>query len=116
MTEAKPSNNNQRTIFVCQGTGCVSGKSVEITEALGKAVAELGLAGVKIDFTGCHGFCEQGPVAFVEPEGIFYAHVGVADVPEIVESHLRDGKPVERLFYKDPVTGEAVPYFKDIKF
>jgi len=117
VTEAKPSNGHkQRTIFVCQGTGCVSGKSVEITEALEKLVAELGLEGVKVDFTGCHGFCEQGPVVFVEPEDIFYAQVSVADVPEIVESHLRDGKPVERLFYKDPITGEAVPYFKDIKF
>jgi len=117
VTEAKSSNNgNQRTIFICQGTGCVSGKSLEITEALEKAVAELGITGVKIDFTGCHGFCEQGPVAFVEPEDIFYTHVSLADVPEIVESHLRDGQPVERLFYKDPVTGEAVPHFKDIKF
>lgn len=116
MTEAKPSSNHQHTIFVCQGTGCVSGKSVEITEALEKAVAELGITGVKVDFTGCHGFCEQGPVAFVEPEDIFYTHVSLADVPEIAESHLRDGQPVERLFYKDPVTGEAVPHFKDIKF
>ncbi len=117
MTQARPDNGNkQRTVYVCQGTGCVSGKSHEITEALKKAVAEQGLQDVSIDFTGCHGFCEQGPVAIVEPEGIFYAQVGVADVPEIVESHLRDGKPVERLFYKDPVSGEAIPYHKDIKF
>jgi NADH:ubiquinone oxidoreductase subunit F (NADH-binding)/(2Fe-2S) ferredoxin/ferredoxin len=116
VTQEKPNSNNQRTIFVCQGTGCVSGKSIEITEALKKAVAEMGLEGVNIEFTGCHGFCEQGPVAFVEPEDIFYTHVSVADVPEIAESHLRDGNPVERLFYKDPVTDEAVPHFKDIKF
>ncbi|MFC1901412.1 NADH-quinone oxidoreductase subunit NuoF [Chloroflexota bacterium] len=117
MTEAKPSNGNkQRTICVCQGTGCVSGKSIEISEALEKTVAEMGLEGVKVDFTGCHGFCEQGPVAVVEPGCIFYAHVTVDDVPEIVASHLRDGKPVERLFYKDPVTGEAVPCYNDIKF
>ena len=117
MTEAKSNNGNkQRTIFICQGTGCVSGKSAEITEALKKAVAEQGLQGVHVDFTGCHGFCEQGPVAIVEPEGIFYAQVTVDDVPEIVESHLRDGKPVERLFYKDPVSGEAIPCHKDIKF
>ncbi|MFC1970537.1 NADH-quinone oxidoreductase subunit NuoF [Chloroflexota bacterium] len=116
MTEAKPSNGNQHTIYICQGTGCVSGKSIEITEALVKAVAELGLEEIKVDFTGCHGFCEQGPVAFVEPEDIFYTHVSVANVPEIAESHFRDGKPVERLFYKDPATGEAVPHFKDIKF
>ena len=116
MTEAKPVNNNQHKIFICQGTGCVSGKSIEITGALSKAVVEMGLSGVIIDFTGCHGFCEQGPVAIVEPEGIFYTHVALADVPEIVASHLRDGKPVERLFYKDPVTGQAIPYHKDIKF
>jgi NADH:ubiquinone oxidoreductase subunit F (NADH-binding)/(2Fe-2S) ferredoxin/ferredoxin len=107
---------NQRTISICQGTGCVSGKSLEITEALNKAVAEKGLAGVKVDFTGCHGFCEQGPVAIIEPDGIFYAHVTLADVPEIVESHLAGGKPVERLYYKDPVTNQPVPYHKDIKF
>ncbi|MFA5307937.1 MAG: NADH-quinone oxidoreductase subunit NuoF [Dehalococcoidales bacterium] len=115
MTEAKPANTRQ-TILVCQGTGCVSGKSLEITEALSRAIAEAGLEGVAVDFTGCHGFCEQGPVVIVEPEGIFYARVTPADVPEIVTSHLRDGKPVERLFYKDPVTGAAIPYHKDIKF
>jgi len=116
--EVKPSreSSNQRTIFVCEGTGCVSGKSMEIFSALEKSVVELGLDGVKVDFTGCHGFCEQGPIAFVEPDGIFYARVKVADVPEIVQSHLRDGQPVERLYYKDPITGEAVPYYKDINF
>ena len=116
MRKAKPSSNNQCTIFVCHGTGCVSGKAIEIREALEKAVAELRLDGVKVDFTGCHGFCQQGPIAVVEPEGIFYTHVSVDDVPEIVQSHLRDGKPVERLFYQDPVSGEAVPHYKDIKF
>lgn len=108
--------DNQHTIFICQGTGCVSDKAVEIREALEKKVEELELKNVKVDFTGCHGFCEQGPIAFVEPEGIFYTHVSVKDVPEITQSHLQDGKPVERLFYKDPVTGQAVPYYKDIDF
>ena len=116
MTETKPDKKTQHTVFLCQGTGCVSGKSIEITEALAKAVKEQGLGGIKIDFTGCHGFCEQGPVAIIEPEGIFYTHVTIADVPEIVASHLRDGKPVERLFYKDPMSGQAITYYKDIKF
>jgi NADH:ubiquinone oxidoreductase subunit F (NADH-binding)/(2Fe-2S) ferredoxin/NAD-dependent dihydropyrimidine dehydrogenase PreA subunit len=117
VTEAIPSNGSkQRTVFVCQGTGCVSGKSIEITNALEKAVKEAGLSDVKVDFTGCHGFCEQGPIAIINPEGVFYTHVTVEDATEIVESHLRDGKPVERLFYKDPVTGEAIPLYKDIKF
>jgi NADH:ubiquinone oxidoreductase subunit F (NADH-binding)/(2Fe-2S) ferredoxin/NAD-dependent dihydropyrimidine dehydrogenase PreA subunit len=115
VTEKKPADS-RHTIYICQGTGCVSGKSLEITEALKKNITELGLKDVKVDFTGCHGFCEQGPVAIVEPEGVFYTHVTLEDVPEIVASHLRDNKPVERLFYKDPSSGQAVPYHKDIKF
>jgi len=116
--EAKSSkvSDNQHTILVCHGTGCVSGKAIEIREALEKTVVEMGLDGVKVDFTGCHGFCQQGPIVVVEPEGIFYAHVSVDDVPEIVQSHFRDGQPVTRLFYKDPTSGEAVPHYKDIKF
>ena len=110
------SADNHRTISVCEGTGCVSGKAVDIREALEKAVAESGLENVKVDFTGCHGFCEQGPIAVVEPEGIFYTHVSADDVPEIVQSHLRDGQPVERLFYRDPVSGKAIPYHRDIDF
>jgi len=114
--EKKQLKDNQHAIYICQGTGCVSGKSLEITEALKKAITERGLTGVEVGFTGCHGFCEQGPVAIVQPEDIFYGHVAVADVPDIVNSHLAGGQPVERLYYKDPVTGQAVPYHKDIRF
>jgi NADH-quinone oxidoreductase subunit F len=113
----KPDTNNSgRTVYVCQGTGCVSGKSIELTAALAKAVEELGLKDVHIDFTGCHGFCEQGPVVIVQPDDVFYTHVSVKDAAEIVGSHLREGKPVERLYYKDPVTKKPVPQYKDIKF
>jgi NADH-quinone oxidoreductase subunit F len=106
----------QRTVWICQGTGCMSSKSEQVRLALEQEVAEAGLKDVKIDFTGCHGFCEQGPIAVVEPEGIFYTHVTVEDAPEIVKSHLKDGIPVERLFFRDPVTGEAIPKYSDINF
>jgi NADH:ubiquinone oxidoreductase subunit F (NADH-binding)/(2Fe-2S) ferredoxin/NAD-dependent dihydropyrimidine dehydrogenase PreA subunit len=113
----EPNKNSvkQRTILICQGTGCTAGKSDALTAALKKAVEEQGLKDVKVDFTGCQEFCEQGPVAIVEPEGIFYVHITPADVPEIVSS-LRDGKPVERLYYTDPLTNKPVPLYKDITF
>ncbi len=106
----------KRTVFVCRGTGCVSGGGDAIYEALKAELIRQGVTGAGIDFTGCHGFCQQGPNVVVEPDGIFYTHVDVEDTADIVSSHLRDGKPVERLFYHDPVTNQAIPHYSDIRF
>lgn len=107
---------NQRTIFVCQGTGCLSAGSNTVYEALKAEVARQGLKDVEVDFTGCHGFCEQGPNVVVEPEGIFYTHVEAEDADDIIGSHLKEGQPVERLFYRDPVTGKSMPLYSEINF
>ncbi|MCK5123602.1 MAG: NAD(P)H-dependent oxidoreductase subunit E, partial [Dehalococcoidia bacterium] len=104
------------TIFICQGTGCISSGSEAVYDALKKEINRQGISHAEVDFTGCHGFCEQGPNVVIEPEGIFYTHVQAEDAPEIVTSHLRGGKPVERLFYHDPVTGEAIPRYSEINF
>jgi len=116
--DTKKQNNTkqQRTILFCHGTGCVAGKAVEIREATEQALAAEGITDVKVDFTGCHGFCQQGPIAVVEPDGVFYTHVTVEDVPDIVKNHIIGGKPVERLFFVDPMTKKAIPYYKDIPF
>ncbi len=105
-----------RTIYVCRGTGCVSGGGDHVYESLQTEVERLKLSDVEVGFTGCHGFCQQGPNVVVEPDGIFYTHVEPEDASEIAVSHLRDGIPVERLYYHDPVTGEAIPMYSDIKF
>src|SRR4030042_542699 len=105
-----------QTVFVGQGTGCTSSKSEQIRLAIEQGVQQAGIKNVKVDFTGCHGFCQQGPIVIVEPEGTFYAHVKVEDAADIIRSHLKEGKPVERLYYVDPTTGEAVPTYKEINF
>lgn len=105
-----------RSILFCHGTGCISSKAIEIREAMEKALVKEGITDVKVDFTGCHGFCQQGPIAVVEPEGIFYTHVTVSDVPDIAKSHFLEGNPVKHLFYKDPNTGEPIPLYKNIQF
>ena len=107
---------NQRTIFICQGTGCLSAGSDKVYKALKAEVARQEVTGVEVDFAGCHGFCEQGPNVVVEPEGIFYTQVQEEDAPDIVSSHLREGKPVERLFYRDPMSGNAIAYYSEIAF
>jgi NADH:ubiquinone oxidoreductase subunit F (NADH-binding)/(2Fe-2S) ferredoxin/Pyruvate/2-oxoacid:ferredoxin oxidoreductase delta subunit len=110
-------NNDKRTILVCQGTGCVSTKSPEIQEGLTAELEKRNLAdSVELKFTGCHGFCQRGPIVIVEPEGIFYSEVKVKDVAEIIDSHIVEGKPVERLFYHDPKTDAPVPLYRDIDF
>jgi len=89
-----------------------------VYETLKAEVARQGLRNAAIEISGCHGhgLCEHGPSVTVEPEGIFYIHVQAEDAAEIVRSHLRDGKPVERLFYRDPVTDKAIPYYSEINF
>ncbi len=107
---------DQHRVLVCRGTACVSGGGNAVYEALKSEVERQGVENAVIDFTGCHGFCQQGPNVVVEPEGIFYTHVREEDAPEIVSSHLRDGKFVERLFYQDPITGDPAPYYSQISF
>ena len=111
-----PAKKQPCTVYICEGTGCVSGKATVIHQALEKQVAETGLDNVRVDFTGCHGFCEQGPVAIIEPEGIFYTHLTIDDIPDIVQSHLLNNQPVERLFYHEPLSGQPIPLYKDISF
>jgi len=114
--ENSSGRSKMRTLLVCRGTGCVAGGSDEVYETLKREVESSGLKDVKVDFAGCHGFCEQGPIVDIEPEGFFYTQVKVEDVPEIIQSHLVKGQPVERLFYRDPTTGATIPYYHDIIF
>ena len=102
---------DHRTIFICQGTGCLSAGADAVYEAIKAEVERQGIKGVDVDFTGCHGFCEQGPNVVIEPEGIFYTHVQEDDAADIVSSLIGDGKPVERLFYRDPITGKGIPLY-----
>ena len=63
-------------ILVCGGTGCVSSGSKEVREALEDELAARDLAEeVKVVETGCHGFCEKGPIMIFYPEGVFYCEL-----------------------------------------
>lgn len=106
-------STKSREILVCCGTGCVSAKSDQILDTLKK---ETKNKNIKVKPTGCHGFCQQGPLAITEPDGIFYSQINNEDVKEIVGSHIENNVPVERLFYYDPKTKKKIPGYKDIKF
>ena len=95
-------------LFVCtqqkpEGIpSCPASGSSAVLEALDKEVQARGLdADVQLTTCGCMGLCDEAPVMVVYPEGVWYRRVQVASVPEIVESHLRTGKPFEKLVWND---------------
>jgi len=107
----------QRTINVCQGTGCISAGAERILSLLRAETDALNLGGsVHVRGTGCHGLCQAAPLVVVEPDGILYARVRPEDTADIAQSLLPHGTPVERLFYQDTVIKRPLAVFRDIPF
>ena len=104
-------------VLVCGGTGCKSAGSKEVQLEFARQLEQKGLSDeVMIVETGCHGFCEHGPLVIIYPEGTFYCRVKPEDVEEIVDSHLFKGRIVERLLYHEPLTHEQIPSYSEINF
>ncbi len=110
--------NAYRTeLLLCCGTGCVTSGSLEVKEALEEELARHKLnREIRVVETGCNGFCAQGPVMVVQPEGIFYQKLKAKDVPHLVEEHFLKGRPVEKLFYREPDSAQTIPEMSDIPF
>ncbi len=105
------------TLAVCGGTGCQASRSGDVIDAIKNELEKQGLKeSVCVRTTGCHGFCEQGPIVVIEPDNIFYCHVSTDDAEDIVARTVRDGEVVERLLYTDPVTGKTIQAESDIPF
>ena len=104
-------------VLVCAGTGCTSSGSAKVLAKFKDEVKSAGLEKeVAVVETGCQGFCENGPLVIIYPEGTFYTRVTPEDVPVIVSEHLLKGRIVERLLYKAPITEESVPDYEQINF
>ena len=107
---------SQVRIRLCGGTGCRASGSLEVCEAFREQMDALRVNGqVDLKLTGCHGFCERGPLVVVAPQGTLYQQVKPKDAEEIVSAAL-EGRLVERLLYKDPVTKEKVTREEDVPF
>ncbi len=116
-----------RRIFVCGGTGCVAGGSLQIYDRLKELMEERGLP-VDVDLmeedhheervglkkSGCHGFCEMGPLIRLMPQGWLYTKVKLEDCEEIVDKTIIGGELIERLAYKQD--GEVYARQEDIPF
>ena len=104
-------------LTVCAGTGCCASGALEVRDALEVQIKEQGVdAQVELKITGCRGFCEQGPLVAVLPKHIFYTKVKAKDAGEIVRKTIVNGETVDRLLFKDPITGQRLVHETDIPF
>lgn len=108
-------DTREKHILVCNGTGCTSSKSPQILDNFRKIIEEKRIKNVKVIKTGCFGLCAKGPIVIIRPEDTFYAMVKPEDCEEIIQSHIIDGKIVERLLCKD-VDGKIVNKLDDLTF
>ena len=110
-------NSNVPCITLCSGTGCLASGSRELTEAFRNELTRRHLESqVNIRTTGCHGFCEHGPLVVIHPTGIFYHNVKLEDVEEIISKTIINGEVVDRLLYIDPTTGKKIIFEKEVPF
>ena len=125
---AKSYKAETNKIIVCGGTGCVAGGSLKIYEALKTKMINDGLKvevtlekephehSIGLKKSGCHGFCEMGPLVRIEPQGWLYTKVKLEDCDEIVEKTIKQGECVDRLAYKIGEElyrkQEEIPFYK----
>ena len=116
-------------ILICAGTGCLAGGSAEIYEKISSLVQENpdvevyfgpeiahGDGEIGVKKSGCHGFCEMGPLMRIEPMGILYTKVSPDDCEEIFEKTILKGEVIRRLLYtqdgKEYPKQEEIPFYK----
>lgn len=108
-------DTREKHILVCRGTGCTSSKSPKIIEEFKRLLEEKNIKNVRVIQTGCFGLCAKGPIVIIRPEETFYAHVKPEDCEEIINTHICEGKRVERLLCKD-IDGSIVNKLDELNF
>jgi len=105
------------SITLCGGTGCLASGAREVARAFKEELKKRDVDGrVTFRESGCHGFCERGPLIVIRPSGVFYQRVKPADVPEIIDKTVMHDEIIHRLTYVDPGTKEERIYERDVPF
>ena len=115
-------------ILVCAGTGCVANSSLEVFNALKTKIAALNIPvkvelveevphdAIAVNISGCHGFCQMGPLVRFDPSGVLYCKVKEHHVDEIIQTHIIDGEIIDKLLYHNPLTNETFVTQDEIPF
>jgi len=113
----KSRDGNKPCITICAGTGCQATGALEVVENFKKEIMDHHL-GEKIEVraSGCHGFCERGPLVVIRPQMICYTNVETKDIPQILFDTVLEGKVIDHLLYQDPITKEKIIHEQNIPF
>ena len=117
-----------KQVVICGGSGCVAGGSLKVYDRMKQLMEERGLRidvvlqheshdeSIGLKHSGCHGFCQMGPLMRIEPMGLLYIKVTVDDCEEIVEKTVLNNEVIDRLVYHDDgesyVRQEDIPFYK----
>ncbi len=114
LSQRKPEKS---CISICGGTGCHAYRCEEVTKAFKSEMKRQGLSKqVELKVTGCHGFCEHGPLVVIYPEMIFHHRVTPKDAAEIISATVLKGNVIDRLLYVDPTSGQKALFENDVPF
>ncbi|MBW1900164.1 MAG: NAD(P)H-dependent oxidoreductase subunit E, partial [Deltaproteobacteria bacterium] len=115
--QGRRQKDKKRLISLCAGSGCGAYGTANVHHALTEELSRQNMQDdVEVKLSGCHGFCEKGPVMVVHPEGIFYPQVKEEHIPEIVNKTIKNGETVDSLVYKDLSTKKKIVHEQDIPF
>ncbi|MGM9575290.1 MAG: NADH-ubiquinone oxidoreductase-F iron-sulfur binding region domain-containing protein [Oscillospiraceae bacterium] len=117
-----------KQVVICGGSGCVAGGSLNIYARMKQLMEERGLRvdvvlqheshdeSVGLKHSGCHGFCQMGPLMRIEPMGLLYIKVTVDDCEEIIEKTILNDEVIDRLVYHEDGNSyerqEDIPFYK----
>ncbi len=122
LDELRKSINERRDpekpcIAVCCGPGCLASGALDVVSSFNQVINEKGMeVNLTTKATGCHGFCEQGPLVVIDPGSILYCRVRPEDAEEIIEKTIVHKEIVERLLYINPATGQKVTAEDNVPF
>ncbi len=104
-------------VIVCGGTGCTALGSKLVYDSFESEIKKQGLNNkVMLKRTGCHGFCEKGPVVVILPDQFFYPGVQPEHVADILKETVIGRKAIDKLLYIDPISSKKITYEYDIPF
>jgi NADH-quinone oxidoreductase subunit F len=115
--QAERKNGQKKLISLCSGSGCGAYGTAKVHQVLEKELAKRNLQNeVEVKLTGCHGFCEKGPIMVIHPAGIFYPQLKQENIPAIVEETIIKGEIVKSLIFKDPSLKKKITHEEEIPF